>query len=206
MESPNRVPILCSLPVPMSLVAKYSRRYDDEEDEPSESVAPSKSEETVVSKKREAEEKLPAPPAKKAKVFDAESEKLELPEVFKEKRSSASQYAAMEVDTSGDKGSKTAALVPRQVRYAQLGSFASSSHNMQTLFLISLTLCFFPFQRLEAEHCDGRGVGGEVAEGSRRRQTVNVSLSLVRVLTQVFYVYSNVQGFKEFELHVYAGF
>lgn len=142
--------------IQMSLVAKYARKYDDDEEEPCEPVVTKEEPKEAVSKKREASEEVASPPAKKLKIAESSDEKLELPDFFKADSASVSSSTLMEVDITSDKSAQRAALVPRQVRCVAV---------IFTTPLQRTYLTLDKFQCIEAEYCDRRGAGGKVEEG-----------------------------------------
>lgn len=104
----------------MSLVAKYVRRNEDEEESPVEAKTEVKESEEARNKKRSAETEVEAPQPKKAKARPNVDDELELPDVFKTNVPVAGTSNAMEVDKSTIISTPKNTLVPRQLKYVPL--------------------------------------------------------------------------------------
>lgn len=103
----------------MSLVGKYSRRDDDEEEEAPTPTKMAVVEEEAPKKKRDATDEVDAPEPKRAKLQEPESDKLELPDFFKTDTTPKVPASAALTSKSNILESKPVKLVPRQLRYVK---------------------------------------------------------------------------------------
>lgn len=104
-------------PVVMSLVAKYARRDEDEEESVVVANPAAMDTDEANKKKRTAENEAEAPAAKKAKVAEPKGEKLELPDFFKNAEDPTTRDSSSEPTKTNNTSPKHSTLVPRQLRY-----------------------------------------------------------------------------------------
>lgn len=104
----------------MSLVAKYARRNEDEEDSSVDAKTEVREAEEARNKKRSAETEVEAPLPKKAKAQPNLNDELELPDIFKTNVPVSGTSSAMEVDKSTLTASPKNTLVPRQLKYVPI--------------------------------------------------------------------------------------